>query len=299
MSEDSFADIDETARAKRTLSKRYHSSSSLTDAFYASVLCLRSVPVPKFLDSAPAAWALPITSINEDRLLEELGLKRSERDQIEGLQVDLTTTAGQHGGFAMTEELSSRAIRRLAANPPAEVGRMQRRTAERLLRPYPLGLRFSGNNMSPLPGWLAGAQSVALNMSNNDLPVQLHFALFNGSSGYVLKPPEMRSTPSVAGSAPSVEGSAVASSGQSSLEGIDDESYWPPPREVLHRTTIEILSLHHLPKVCSSRLSPTLSFALLRSVIRRPACAATACPPPYNGILRRSARELWRAPAVL
>ena len=68
---------------------------------------------------------------------------------------------------------------------------MQRRTATRLLRPFPLGLRFSGKNMSPLPCWLAGAHSVALNMSNNDLPVQLHFALFHGSGGYVLKPPEM------------------------------------------------------------------------------------------------------------
>eukprot|EP00966_Prymnesium_polylepis_P006156 140986-Prymnesium_polylepis.1 len=45
--------------------------------------------------------------------------------------------------------------------------------------------------MSPLPCWLAGSQSVALNMSNNDLPVQLHFALFNGSNGFVLKPPAM------------------------------------------------------------------------------------------------------------
>ena len=82
----------------------------------------------------------------------------------------------------------------------------------------PIGLRFSGSNMSPLyvrydsnygilsllpinlglhpcggrPGWLAGAQSVALNMSNVDLPVQCHFAWFEGSAGYVLKPPEMR-----------------------------------------------------------------------------------------------------------
>ena len=69
---------------------------------------------------------------------------------------------------------------------------MQRRSAQWLLRPFPLGLRFSGKNMSPLPGWLAGAQNVCLNFSDNDLAVQLHFALFDGSGGYVLKPPEMR-----------------------------------------------------------------------------------------------------------
>eukprot|EP00966_Prymnesium_polylepis_P121521 2808497-Prymnesium_polylepis.1 len=63
-----------------------------------------------------------------------------------------------------------------------------------LLRADPLGLRFSGRNMSPLPGWLSGAQNVALNMSNTDVPVQLHFALFTGSDGFRLKPPEMRST---------------------------------------------------------------------------------------------------------
>eukprot|EP00966_Prymnesium_polylepis_P109724 2539107-Prymnesium_polylepis.1 len=57
---------------------------------------------------------------------------------------------------------------------------MQRRTAKYLLRPYPHGLRFSGKNMRPSPCWLVGAQCVALNMSNNDVSVQLHFALFNG-----------------------------------------------------------------------------------------------------------------------
>ena len=73
--------------------------------------------------------------------------------------------------------------------------------------------------MSPLPGWLAGAHHVALNMSNNDLPLQLHHSLFNGTGGYVLKPLEMRC------------GRA-----------------WPPPRTHLHRATIRILSVHNLPK---------------------------------------------------
>eukprot|EP00966_Prymnesium_polylepis_P111486 2578862-Prymnesium_polylepis.1 len=88
----------------------------------------------------------------------------------------------------------SRAIVQLAANPPPEVGRMQRRTAESLLRPFPLGLRFSGKNMSPQPCFLAGAQYICLNFSHSDLPVQLHFALFNGSPGFVLKPQEMRAS---------------------------------------------------------------------------------------------------------
>jgi len=81
--------------------------------------------------------------------------------------------------------------------------------------------------MSPLPCWLAGAQSVALNMSNNDLPVQLHYALFKGSGGYVLKPAEMR-----------VE----------QLGEQEDAVRWPPARVKLHHATIHVLSLHNLPK---------------------------------------------------
>eukprot|EP00966_Prymnesium_polylepis_P077047 1784910-Prymnesium_polylepis.1 len=80
------------------------------------------------------------------------------------------------------------------------------------------GLRFSGVNMNPLAGWLGGsrhwdsncslctcirliavfyisphrAQHIALNMSNVDVALQLHFALFKGSAGFVLKPHDMR-----------------------------------------------------------------------------------------------------------
>eukprot|EP00966_Prymnesium_polylepis_P205556 4763703-Prymnesium_polylepis.1 len=81
--------------------------------------------------------------------------------------------------------------------------------------PFPHGLRFSGKNMSPLPCWLAGAQYPALNFGGRcDLAVQLHFALFAGSVGFVLKPLEMRTELPVA---------------RSSIS----EAYWPPPRERL------------------------------------------------------------------
>ena len=59
------------------------------------------------------------------------------------------------------DQLSSRALVRLACDPPKEIGDIQRRTCVWHLRPFPLGLRFSGKNMSPLPCWLAGAQHVA------------------------------------------------------------------------------------------------------------------------------------------
>jgi hypothetical protein len=135
------------------------------------------------------------------------------------------------------------------------------------LRTYPLGFRISGKNMSPLPFWLAGAQSIALNFSpidgKVDWAVQLHFALFNGSEGYVLKPPEMRtSRQEQATEGSQVRGSCEtsASRSESALScamsdrageegGAADEGSWPPPRERLHLTTMEVFSAHNIPKV--------------------------------------------------
>jgi len=241
-----FNPVEELAKARGKLYKQ-KDPKELTDTYYAEQLGLRSLPVPTFLSSAPASVALPITSINEDRLLVELGIVHAERNQIEGLH---SSSSRARGGHVLSEEqLSSIAISRLAANPPPEVGIIQRRTQKWMLRPFPLGLRFSGKNMSPLPGWLAGAQSVALNMSNNDLAVHLHFALFNGSDGYVLKPEEMLSTSNIR----STEGGEDPRTtrlplGERFSEQSNEDYYWPPPRENLHRTSIEPLSLHHLPK---------------------------------------------------
>ena len=76
------------------------------------------------------------------------------------------------------------------------------------------------------------AQSVTLNMctlQDVDLPVMLHFALFNSTTGYVLKPPEMI--------------------GEQGGQGLSDDDFWPPPRDALHCVTIELLSIHNFPKV--------------------------------------------------
>ena len=94
--------------------------------------------------------------------------------------------------------------------------------------------------MSPQPFWLCGAQSVALNMSNVDLPVQLHFALFDGCEGYLLKPPEMLASNTRPASDAAAESEA--------------DSCWPAPHEMLTCTTIDVLSLHGLPKVCTATL---------------------------------------------
>jgi len=220
--------VAEMEKAHRKLNQE-KSPQIITDNLYAACLALRSLPKEDFLGSLPPKWPLPITSISEDRLLMALGLPETERSQIEGLHIGNSLPQRGRRSPLTEEKLSSSAIVRLAANPPPEAGWLQRRTLGWLLRPFPLGLRFSGNNMSPLPCWMAGAQHVALNMSNNDLPVQLHFALFNGTGGYVLKPEEMLRT-------------------RPKDENDDEKALWPPPREELHRTTLELLSLHNLPK---------------------------------------------------
>ena len=73
-----------------------------------------------------------------------------------------------------------------------------------------------------------------------DLPVQLHFALFKGSGGFVLKPPEMcRAEP-----------------------GNSTDDFWPMPRQTLRCVTAQILSLHNLPKV------PLSPFCMARHMMR-------------------------------
>ena len=78
-------------------------------------------------------------------------------------------------------------------------------------------------------------------MGTCDLAVQLHFALFNGTTGFVLKPLEMK--------AAKVHGWQLTSRFTSTrLECGDDENYWPPPCDWLYLTTVRLLSLHACPK---------------------------------------------------
>eukprot|EP00966_Prymnesium_polylepis_P145130 3351328-Prymnesium_polylepis.1 len=66
-------------------------------------------------------------------------------------------------------------------------------------------------------------------MSNVDLALHLHYALFDGSGGYVLKPSEMRAV----STEEAVDADCIAN-----RDGLDgDAGYWPPSREQLHRTT--------------------------------------------------------------
>jgi len=248
-------------RARKKVRRRSSAAMKVTDSLYGNCLALRSVPVSDFLSKGGGNVQFPITSISEPRLLKELGLSPVERNQIQGLTGMTSSSVTVRGGSILTEaQLATIAIVRLAHDPPTSVGKMQRITAEKLLRPYPHGLRFSGKNMSPLPCWLTGAQHVALNFSNSDLAAQLHFALFAGSGGMVLKPPTMRKGSVVASerrTSSSARTNSIAETERQStmpvrdsgaMVGDDDRAYWPLSCDNVQITSVNILSLHNLPK---------------------------------------------------
>eukprot|EP00966_Prymnesium_polylepis_P227203 5257485-Prymnesium_polylepis.1 len=141
--------------------------------------------------------------------------------------------------FRGANQAAAAAATRLACDTPEEVGELQRISSAYLLRPYPHGLRFSGANAEPRPAWLVGAHSVALNKSNVDLPLQLHYALFNKTDGYVLKPPEMLS-----------RGLLRVSKDDHGLSDLGLAHSWPPQRERLHCVSISDPTLTHtLPEI--------------------------------------------------
>jgi len=237
------------SRAQQTMEQKHRLSKRATHPIYEGVLTVRASPLPTFLGAARPKWPITITSLSEDKLLASLGVPKAERKQIESL----VQSASVHD-----DPLKSRALIRLAADPPLEAGRMQRRTAAWLLRPFPLGTRFSGKNMSPLPGWLCGGQSVCLNFSEVDLAVSLHFALFKGSAGYILKPAEMLVSPSEVAASHSESPGGSNKDHKGGLQASTaNDAYWPPWREEIHRTSVKFISLHNLPKVARKARAPS------------------------------------------
>lgn len=67
-------------------------------------------------------------------------------------------------------------------------------TAERFVKAYPKGIRQDSSNMDPMPSWVCGIQSVAMNMQTSGEYLDLVYGLFrvNGNCGYVLKPEILR-----------------------------------------------------------------------------------------------------------
>eukprot|EP00966_Prymnesium_polylepis_P313892 7253634-Prymnesium_polylepis.1 len=107
-------------------------------------------------------------------------------------------------------------------------------------------------------------------MSNMDVPLQLHFALFSSSSGgFVLKPPEMRViTP--------IEEDGRTTIGQDGNHPDQLYLHWPPSRKRLFCATIRVLSLHTCPKVAAQHCMHFLPCALVPTLLITPAQTPTA-----------------------
>jgi hypothetical protein len=163
--------------------------ATLTDGLYAGYIAMRTLPLEVYQACAPTADApLPITSINEDKLLRELSVSRIDRSQIEGLTKS-KGKGGKHSPEAHKKLLSSRALLQLAADPPAEVGRMQRRSTQWLIRVYPLGARCRASN-SPWPCRLHFPAAVTATRARTTLDCTLAVPI---TAPDLLLPPHVRS----------------------------------------------------------------------------------------------------------
>lgn len=63
-------------------------------------------------------------------------------------------------------------------------------TAKRFVKSYPKGIRQDSSNMHPVPSWICGIQSVAMNMQTAGTDMDIVNGMFsiNGKTGFVLKP---------------------------------------------------------------------------------------------------------------
>lgn len=80
----------------------------------------------------------------------------------------------------------------LSKHLPANAVLISRHNSRHLMRVFPKGTRISSTNLHPEKYWGVGAQICALNWQTYTTSVQLNDALFNGTPGYVLKPPTLR-----------------------------------------------------------------------------------------------------------
>ena len=75
---------------------------------------------------------------------------------------------------------------------PRENTKIAAHNSRHLMRVYPKGTRISSGNLKQVPFWGVGAQICALNWQRFDASMQINEAMFDGTSGFVLKPAALR-----------------------------------------------------------------------------------------------------------
>ncbi|KRY83656.1 1-phosphatidylinositol 4,5-bisphosphate phosphodiesterase delta-3-A, partial [Trichinella pseudospiralis] len=96
----------------------------------------------------------------------------------------------RHPVNSMASKSEDQLVAMVEENQPA----MVKYTSQHLVKCYPRGTRTSSTNMNPVVYWLAGIQSVCLNVQTADLANDLNTAMFsiNGNCGYILKPDSLQ-----------------------------------------------------------------------------------------------------------
>ena len=110
---------------------------------------------------------------------------------------------------------------------------LEKHNTRYLMRVYPSGFRVNSSNFDPIGFWRRGVQMVALNWQTYDVNLQINEAMFaseDDRSGYVLKPPELRS-PKIGHEVPGDVGSAR-----------------PKNMKKLVNLTIDVISAQQLPR---------------------------------------------------
>ncbi|SPQ19604.1 a3b6c7d4-2dcf-4eb2-8a69-11b76417613d [Thermothielavioides terrestris] len=88
--------------------------------------------------------------------------------------------------------LSEDSFRSLAEDS-TKVHKLLAHNREYFMRIYPQGWRVDSSNPDPTFPWRRGAQMVAMNWQKPDDGMMLNDAMFAGTNGWVLKPPDLRS----------------------------------------------------------------------------------------------------------
>ncbi|ODV92302.1 hypothetical protein CANCADRAFT_886 [Tortispora caseinolytica NRRL Y-17796] len=82
---------------------------------------------------------------------------------------------------------------------PVKCAQLEKHNVKYLMRVYPSGFRLTSTNFNPISLWERGVQMAAMNFQRFDIGLHLNEALFasSGRTGYVLKPPQLRSITSL------------------------------------------------------------------------------------------------------
>lgn len=136
----------------------------------------------------------------------------SSEDEFEAVSVDkgkIIPALGRLGVYTRASHFShfdqpeakvpthvfSLSEKKIASVHAKEPGKLFQHNKNYLMRVFPKGLRVASSNLDPAVSWRLGVQMAALNWQYVNEGTMINHAMFDGSKGYVLKPPGYRDAP--------------------------------------------------------------------------------------------------------